>query len=465
MNKKTDDFLNYIKGKRVALLGFGISNSSIVDFLLGAGAKVTVRDKKENIAGRDGYEARGVRFITGEEYLSGMDEDILFRSPGIRADTPEIAQAVAHGAVLTGEMEAFCTLFAGRIYAVTGSDGKTTTTTIIHKILTEEYKDTDKKIYLGGNIGFPLLSKIGEMSENDIAVLELSSFQLSTMKFAPHAAVVTNITPNHLNWHRDMAEYIECKKNIFRGMTGGRLVVNDGNDITRDFVNPAGETVRFSSKGKPRGKSVYLDGREIFFCDGETRKRIMSLDDIKLRGMHNVENYMAAIAALHGEVKTESILAVSRSFGGVKHRIELICEHGGVKYYNSSIDTSPTRSIAALVSFDEKLIVVCGGYDKHIPIEPLIPVLSERAKAVFATGQTGRELAEKLAAYSGAEKPAYISYTENFDDAVRSALAYAAAGDTVILSPAAASFDAFANFEERGERFRTIVKEYIEREK
>ena len=276
---------------------------------------------------------------------------------------------------------------------------------------------------------------------------------------------MTNITPNHLNWHRDMAEYIECKKNIFRGMTGGRLVVNDGNDITRDFVNPAGETVRFSSKGKPRGKSVYLDGREIFFCDGENRERIMSLDDIKLRGMHNVENYMAAIAALHGEVKTESILAVSRSFGGVKHRIELICEHGGVKYYNSSIDTSPTRSIAALVSFDEKLIVICGGYDKHIPIEPLIPVLSERAKAVFATGQTGRELAEKLVAYGGAEKPAYISYTESFDDAVRSALAYATAGDTVILSPAAASFDAFANFEERGERFRATVKEYIEREK
>lgn len=463
MNEKLNDFLNYIKGKRVALLGFGISNSSIVDFLLDAGVCLTVRDRKEEMAGREKYEARGVKFITGEAYLSGMGEDILFRSPGIRADTAEIAEAVSRGALITGEMETFCALFPGKIYAVTGSDGKTTTTTVIHKILSEEYRDTDRRIYLGGNIGFPLLAKIREADEKDIAVLELSSFQLSTMNFSPHAAVMTNITPNHLNWHKDMAEYIECKKNIFSHMTGGRLVVNAANEITRDLENPRGETVRFSSAGKPGGKSVYCEGREIFSSDGERKERIMSFDDIKLRGMHNVENYMAAIAALYGEVSLDSILAVSRSFAGVKHRIELVSESGGIKYYNSSIDTSPTRSIAALVSFDEKLIVICGGYDKHIPIEPLIPVLADRARAVFTTGQTGREICEKLRAYTedSVKKPKHISYTERFDDAVKAAFSYAETGDTVILSPAAASFDSFSNFEERGERFRALVNEHI----
>lgn len=463
MNEKLENFKNYIKGKNAALIGFGISNSSIAELLVSFGAHVSVRDKNENIAGREKYEAHGIKFITGKEYLSDIYEDVLFRSPGMRADTPEISSAVSRGAVLTGETELFCRLFPGKIYAVTGSDGKTTTTTIIHKILCEEYKNTDKKIYLGGNIGYPLLSRIEEATENDIAVMELSSFQLSTMKFAPHTAVITNITPNHLNWHKDMAEYIDCKMNIFRGMAGGRLVINDINDITRAFVNPCGETWRFSSKGKPQGKAIYLEGGEIFFTDGKNTERIMSLGDIKLRGMHNAENYMAAVAALFGEASMESVLAVSRSFGGVKHRIELICESDGVKYYNSSIDTSPTRSIAALSSFDEKLTVICGGYDKHIPIEPLIPVLAARAKAVFATGQTGRELCEKLSAYAAhaKEKPEHIGYSENFDDAVNAALCYAAAGDTVILSPAAASFDAFANFEERGEHFCSLVKKYI----
>lgn len=463
MNEKLEKFKKYIKGKSASLLGFGISNSSMADFLVSSGARVTVRDKNENIAEKEKYEARGIKFITGADYLCDISEDVLFRSPGMRADTTEITAAVSRGALLTGETELFCLLFPGKIYAVTGSDGKTTTTTIIHKILSEEYKNTDKKIYLGGNIGYPLLSHIEEADENDIAVMELSSFQLSTMNFAPHCAVITNITPNHLNWHRDMAEYTECKKNIFRGMTGGRLTVNDANAITRDFENPCGETWRFSSKGKPRGKAVYCEGRDIFFTDGEKTSRIMGFDDIKLRGMHNVENYMAATAALFGEVSMESVLAVSRTFGGVKHRIELICENDGVKFYNSSIDTSPTRSMAALSSFEEKMIVVCGGYDKHIPTDPLIPVLAGRAKAVFATGQTGVELCEKLALYceKSAQKPEKISYSANFDDAVNAAFCYAQPGDTVILSPAAASFDAFANFEERGEHFRSLVEKYI----
>ena len=459
MNGKLEKFSEYINGKTVALIGAGVSNMAAVDFLLSLGACLTVRDKQEDAEKASMLAKKGVATVFGEDYLADMTEEVLFKSPGIRPDVPEIAAAVEKGATLTSEMEVFLSLCPCKIYAVTGSDGKTTTTTLVSKILEKEYEKRGKgKVYLGGNIGTPLLPFLPDMTADDAAVVELSSFQLFAMSVHIDTAIVTNVTPNHLNWHVDMAEYTEAKAKIFENQTSAdRLVLNAENDITLGFSDIAkGGVTLFSSKNKIEGRrGIYLDGEDIFYCDGEKTSYVMSRNDIKLPGMHNVENYMAATAALMGDVSADSVICVARSFGGVAHRIELVREVGGVKYYNSSIDTSPTRTAAALGSFKEKLIVIIGGYDKKIPLEPLVPLLKERAKFVSATGATGEKIMSLL--LDSGYPCDKIVYTSDFEGAVNVAAREAKDGDTVILSPACASFDAFKNFEVRGNRFKELV--------
>ncbi len=459
MNNKIKAFAEYIKGKNVALIGAGVSNMAAVDLLLSMGAHLCLRDKRQDEAKANMLEAKGAKVFFGENYLEGIYEDVLFKSPGIRPDVPEIAAAVSRGAVLTSEMEVFLALCPAKIYAVTGSDGKTTTTTLVSKMLEAEYAKSGKgKVYLGGNIGTPLLPYILEMSADDAAVVELSSFQLFAMSAHIHSAIVTNITPNHLNWHVDMDEYTEAKAKIFELQTeNDRLVLNAENDITLSFAERAkGSVTLFSSRKSIVGTcGIYLDGEQIVYFDGSEKTPVMERVDIKIPGIHNAENYMAACACVWGEVSVETIKEVARTFGGVAHRIELVAEKNGVKYYNSSIDTSPTRTAAALRAFDEKLVVIVGGYDKHIPLEPLAPLLSEHAKFISATGDTGEKIM-KIMLDSGypCDK---IVYTKEFDGAFAAAVNAARCGDTVILSPACASFDAFKNFETRGEYFKTLV--------
>jgi UDP-N-acetylmuramoylalanine--D-glutamate ligase len=460
MNEKLEKFSDYINGKTVSLIGAGVSNMAAVDFLLSMGARLTVRDKQEDAEKAAFLAAKGVNTVFGESYLAGMNEEVLFKSPGIRPDVPEIADAVERGAVLTSEMEVFLALCPCKIYAITGSDGKTTTTTLVSEILKKEYEKRGVgKVYLGGNIGTPLLPFLPEMSACDAAVVELSSFQLFAMSAHIDTAIVTNVTPNHLNWHVDMDEYIFAKAKIFENQSVcDRLVLNAENDVTRGFAKDAkGAVTFFSFASEPEGDAVFLREDEVFHKCGEKLTRVMSRSDIKIPGNHNVENYMAAVAATWGEVSLSSVLDVARNFGGVAHRIELVREHMGVKYYNSSIDTSPTRTAAALNSFKEKLIVIVGGYDKKIPLEPLVPLLTDRAKFICATGATGEKIMQ-LMLDSGypCDK---IVYVKEFDGAFCAAANAAAEGDTVILSPACASFDAFKNFETRGNRFKELVNE------
>jgi UDP-N-acetylmuramoylalanine--D-glutamate ligase len=383
---------------------------------------------------------------------------VIFKSPGIRYDIPELLEAAERGCTVTSEMEVFLSLCPARIFAVTGSDGKTTTTTLVSEMLKKTAEREGARVYLGGNIGTPLLPYLPEMTEKDYAVLELSSFQLHTMKCAPISAIVTNVTPNHLNWHTDMAEYTESKKNIYKNQSAAcRITLNAENEITRGMASEvSSEVTLFSSKGKPwDGRCCYLeDGVIHYHADGKTQA-IMSRSDIKIVGMHNVENYMAAISAVFGYVSPEDMREVARTFGGVRHRIELVAEKGGVRYYNSSIDTSPTRTLAALASFEEKLIVIVGGYDKHIPIEPLIAPLAEKARYVVGTGDTGMQVLDALIKADFPRKQ--TAYLGDFDTAVRFAAGMAREGDIVLLSPAAASFDAFPNFEKRGDRFSELV--------
>ncbi len=460
MNEKLKAFKAYIAGKTVALVGMGISNRAAVDFLLSCGAHLTARDKNpapsEEI--REFLALRGVKMIYGDGYLSEFDEDVIFKSPGIRYDIPELLAAAEKGCVITSEMEVFLSLCPAKVFAITGSDGKTTTTTLVSEMLKKTAEKEHARVFLGGNIGTPLLPYLPEMNERDYAVLELSSFQLHTMKFSPLSAIVTNVTPNHLNWHTDMEEYTESKKNVYQNQSeNARLVLNYENEITRAMADEANAKVTcFSSKGQPKSeRSCYLENGVIYYFDGEAYP-VMRRDDIKIVGMHNVENYMAAISAVWGYVSPEDMREVARTFGGVRHRIELVAEKNGVRFFNSSIDTSPTRTLAALASFEEELIVIVGGYDKQIPIEPLIAPLAQKAKYVVGTGDTGIQVLDALIKADFPRKN--TAYLGDFDTAVRFAASVAKEGDTVLLSPAAASFDAFPNFEKRGDRFCDLIK-------
>lgn len=462
-------FKEYIKDKRITVVGIGISNTPLIDFLLKSGAAVTARDIKTadklgNLAPE--LEEKGVKLILGEGYLDGIDEEIIFKAPGIRGDLPQFVEAVKNGAVLTSEMEVFFEVCPCKIFGVTGSDGKTTTTTLTYMLLELEAKrnNSDVKVWVGGNIGKPLLPDVDNIKETDLAVVELSSFQLQNMKKSPSFSAITNVTPNHLNWHTDMDEYTLAKENIIRGNECRRAVLNYDCAVTRDMgVRIGGDVIYFSGSGVPACgfEAVYEhDGVIVHRTKEGSVKEILAVSDIKIPGRHNVENYMTAIALTLGYVSKETVLEIAKNFGGVEHRCEFVRELEGVKYYNSSIDSSPTRTAAALSSFKDKVIVICGGYDKNIPFEPLAKPLCDHAKTVVLVGATSAKIKAALTSYDEYNGSPEIIEADSFESAVNSARYAAKSGDTVILSPAAASFDMFKNFEERGKVFKDIVNNF-----
>ena len=440
------------KNKKCTVIGMGVSNTPLVEWLLKKEAIVTVRDKK----GYDGLTDkakslidRGVELIGGEDYLCDIDADYVFRTPGLRYDHPELIKACEKGAVLTSEMELFFELCPCHIAAVTGSDGKTTTTTLISKLL-----GTIAKVYLGGNIGQPLLSFVEEMKPEDWAVLELSSFQLHTMKRSPEIAVITNLSPNHLDYHKDYGEYVDAKKNIFlHQKPGDKLVLNYKNEDTRALSSLAADGVNL----------LYFNGNEgVVEKDGAIyvgEDKILDTKDILLPGHHNIENYMAAIGATYPLVSKEPIAELAKSFGGVEHRLELVRVKDEVKYYNSSIDSSPSRTTAALSSFTQKVICILGGYDKKIPFEPLAKPLCEHCKLAVLTGATRDKIRIAVENSEEYKRSPFEMITEpDFDKAVECAVANAKPGDIVVLTPSCASFDAFPNFMKRGEHFKELIR-------
>lgn len=456
------EYLKELQGKNVAVIGIGVSNQPLIELLLAHGISVTACDKKSRQtlgALADRLESQGCRLRLGEAYLQGLEADVIFRTPGIRPDLPELSAAVSRGSLLTSEMEAFFEVCPCPIIAVTGSDGKTTTTTIIAELL----QAAGKTVHLGGNIGHPLLAETGRMQPADAVVLELSSFQLMTMASSPHIAVVTNLSPNHLDVHRDYAEYIAAKENIFTHQEEQDIAVfNADNDVTRTFAERARGAVRMFSRREAVERGAYLgpdcsgDRGAIWISNEKGRRMVLPLPDIKLPGVHNVENYMAAIAALDGIVPDEVIRRFARSFGGVEHRIELVRTLRGVRWYNDSIASSPSRTIAGLRSFDRKLILIAGGKDKGISYDALGPEVNDHVKLLILCGATAgviRRAVEQAENYAGLE----IIDAEDYREAVPLAQSRAEEGDVVMLSPASTSFDRFANFMERGRAFKEIV--------
>ena len=457
------DYIESLRHKTVAIIGIGVSNTPLLELLLAEGIRVTACDKRsrEQMGEQaEHLEQLGCELHLGVDYLKDLDADVIFRTPGLRPDVPEIAACVDRGAVLTSEMEVFFEVCPCTIIAVTGSDGKTTTTTIIAELL----KAAGKRVWVGGNIGHPLLCEADGMLATDYAVLELSSFQLMTMKHSPHIAVVTNLAPNHLDVHRDMAEYVAAKENIFRHQSGEDVAVfNADNDITAEQSRRAPGRARLFSRQGEVADGVFLRGEDIVCRSGGHERVVMTTGDIKIPGVHNVENYMAAIAAVDGLVPDEVIRRFAREFGGVEHRIELVRTYRGVRYYNDSIASSPSRTIAGLRSFHEKVILIAGGYDKHIPFDVLGPEIVEHVKLLVLCGATAdkiRAAVEKAPGYQPG-KPEILDVTP-FTAAVEAARDRAQPGDVVTLSPACAAFDQFKNFAERGKFFKSIVNGWQE---
>ena len=457
------DYIESLRHKTVAVIGIGVSNTPLLELLLAEGIRVTACDKRsrEQMGEQaEHLEQLGCELHLGADYLKDLDADVIFRTPGLRPDVPEIAACVDRGAVLTSEMEVFFEVCPCTIIAVTGSDGKTTTTTIIAELL----KAAGKRVWVGGNIGHPLLCEADGMLATDYAVLELSSFQLMTMKHSPHIAVVTNLAPNHLDVHRDMAEYVAAKENIFRHQSGEDVAVfNADNDITAEQSRRAPGRARLFSRQDEVADGVFLRGEDIVCRSGGHERVVMTTGDIKIPGVHNVENYMAAIAAVDGLVPDEVIRDFAREFGGVEHRIEPVRTYRGVRYYNDSIASSPSRTIAGLRSFREKVILIAGGYDKHIPFDVLGPEIVEHVKLLVLCGATADKIRAAVENAPGYEpgKPEILDVTP-FTAAVEAARDRAQPGDVVTLSPACAAFDQFKNFAERGKFFKSIVNGWQE---
>jgi UDP-N-acetylmuramoylalanine--D-glutamate ligase len=453
-----DEYLKGLKGRRVGVIGVGVSNMPLIETLLSHGVSVTACDRRgieDMAADAEKLTAMGASLRLGPEYLDNLDFDVIFRTPGLMPFEEHLAAAKSNGRIVTSEMEAFFEVCPCRTIAVTGSDGKTTTTTIISELL----KAAGYTVHLGGNIGHPLFSEVPDMNPSDFAVLELSSFQLHSMTCSPDVAVITNVSPNHLDKHPDFQDYVDAKSFIFQNQRAdARLILNRADGHTEYYASKAPSSVAFFSRGKAVENGAFSDKGEIFCARDGLTEKIMDVSDIKLPGEHNVENYLAAFAAVDGLVPSDVCRSVAMTFAGVEHRLELVRVLNGVTYINDSIGTSPTRTAAGLHAMKTKPILIAGGYDKHIPFDGLGDEICLYCKSVFITGATSGKILDaiKNSKYFYPKK-LKITVIDDFTQAVLEASASAEPGDIVLLSPACAAFDKFKNFMERGKYFKELV--------
>ena len=461
-NTKLDEFNKTISNKRVAIIGLGVSNLPLIDYFKKLGSSITVFDNREeekiekNIL--EDLKNKDIRGYFGKDALKDLiGFDYIFRSPSCMPSIPEIEKEVEKGAILTSEIEKVLELSPSHIIGITGSDGKTTTTTLVYEIL----KNAGYKCFLGGNIGTPLFTQIKDMKPDDYVVLELSSFQLVDMKISPQISIVTNITPNHLNVHKDYQEYIDSKKNIYLHQNeDGILVINKDNEITREFYKDAPGKVRFFSHKEILDNGVIFDEKDktIKVCNDGVRKHLIKQKEMLLKGEHNCENACSAISATLGLVKEDTMIDTIQNFTGVEHRLEFIRKINGVKWYNDSIGTSPTRTIAGLNSFDEKIVLIAGGYDKHLDYTPIGKPIVDNVSKLILMGDTAEKINEAVKnELEKQSKTMPIYRCSTLEEVAKKAKEIAKEGEIVLFSPASASFDMFKNFAERGDKFKEIV--------
>ena len=462
INEKLVEFNNYLNRRKIAIIGLGVSNLPLLDYLYECKAKVTVFDDKEidQIPKEvmDKITRYTFKFSLGKNSLSKLvGFDLIFRSPSCLPTNPALSAEIDRGAIVTTEVEMLMKIAPCKIIGITGSDGKTTTTSMIYEIL----KKAGYRCHLGGNIGYPLFTKLNNIRPEDIVILELSSFQLMGMDISPQISVITNITPNHLNIHKDYEEYINAKKNIFKYQNEDDiLVTNYDNYVTKKISKEAkGKVIYFSSKEK-LDDGYIVDGEVIKECDDSLRKHVLSVKDVKLKGVHNYENICTAIAATKTLVDMDTAIKAIKDFDGVEHRIEFVREVFGAKWYNDSSSSSPTRTISGLNSFDEDIILIAGGYDKNLDYTPMAKPIVDKVKTLILLGQTSGKIFDVVKEeLDKQDKLLDIYICNNLQDAVTLARKYAKAGQVVLFSPASASFDMFKNFADRGDKFKKLVNE------
>ena len=461
LNEKLEEFENWIIDKKVAVIGLGVSNLPLLDYLYEKKAIISVFDDrtreeldKEAVEKIDKYYLEA---FLGEDNLKNLvGFDLIFRSPSCMPFKPELEEEKKRGAILTTEIEMVLRLSPSQVIGITGSDGKTTTTSLVYAIL----KEAGFNCFLGGNIGIPLFTKIKDMQEQDKVVLELSSFQLMDMNISPSISIVTNVSPNHLNIHRSYEEYIDAKANIFKSQDkNGIVVLNEDNDITRGFKDKAkGKVVLFSRKEKLKNGVIYDDeDKNIKIIEDGEETIVINTKDVILRGLHNYENICAAVAACKSIVDIDVIKEAIKKFKPVEHRLEFVREIDGVKWYNDSIGSSPSRTIAGINSYDENIVLIAGGYDKNLDYKPLAKPVIEKVETLVLMGQTADKIEKAVREEGKDKKLPNIIHASSLEDAVNKARENAKSGSVVLFSPAAASFDLFKNFMERGNKFKEIV--------
>ena len=463
-NKKLEDFESKLKNQKIAVIGLGVSNIPLIDYLYQKNANVTVFDDREeekleqNVINK--IKDYGFKFYLGKGNLNNLKGfDLIFRSPSCLPTKPELIEEKNRGAIVTTEIEQLIKMAPCKIIGVTGSDGKTTTTTLTYEIL----KNAGYKVYLGGNIGIPLFTKLSEIEPDDIIVLELSSFQLMGMEISPEIAGITNITPNHLNIHKDYQEYIDSKKNIFKYQDeNGVLVLNADNDITnscRDEAN--GKVIMFSSTKKLENGFI-VDNGIIKECEDGIRRHIIDTKDLKLKGEHNFQNICTALALTKGLVDIDKAVDTIKEFSGVHHRLELVRVIDGVEWYNDSASTSPTRGISALNAFDNKeIVLIAGGADKNLDYTPIGRPIVENVRCLILIGQTANKIYEAVKKELELQnKNLDIHMCESFKQSLDLAKRVAKSGQIVLFSPASTSFDMFKDMYDRGDRFKEEVMKF-----
>lgn len=461
-NEKLKEFNEYIRFRKVGIIGLGVSNLPLLDYMFEKKARVTVFDERQreelNKEALEKINKYGFELIIGKDCLKYLKNfDIVFRSPSCLPTKPELVEEENRGAIITTEIEMLMKMCPCKIIGVTGSDGKTTTTSLINSIL----QKAGYKTFLGGNIGTPLFTKLHEIKPEDVLVLELSSFQLMGMEVSPDIAVITNITPNHLNIHKDYNEYIEAKKNIFKYQNeSGITVLNYDNEITRNCAKEVPGKVIFFS-GKEKLDSGYIVNNGIIKqCEDRVRKHILDTKEVVLRGEHNYENIATAIAATNTLVDIEDAIDSVKEFKPVEHRLELVRKIDEVKWYNDSVSSSPTRTIAGLHSFDEDIVLIAGGYDKNLDYTPIAKTIVEKVKTLILLGQTSGKIFDAVKKELEVQhKNLDIYMCDSLEETINIAKKYAKSGQIVLFSPASASFDMFKNFADRGEKFKKLVNE------
>lgn len=459
-NEKLIEFENYIKNRKVAIIGLGVSNLPLLDYFYNKKSIVTIFDGRElekipkDVA--DKIKRYKMEIYTGKDYLSNLNGfDLILRSPSCLPTTPELEKEAERGAIVTTEIELLMKMCPCQIIGITGSDGKTTTTTLIYEVL----KNAGYKTYVGGNIGTPLFSKLNEIMPNDKVVLELSSFQLMGMDISPDIAVITNISPNHLNVHKDYQEYIDSKKNIFKFQNeDGILVLNYDNEITRECSKEAnGKVIFFSSKEKI-DQGYIIDGDIIKKCEDKLRKHIVNTKELILRGIHNYENVCSALAATSTLVDEERAIGIIKKFPGVEHRIEFVKEIDNVKWFNDSASTTPSRGISALNSFTEEIVLIAGGADKNLDYTPVGKPILDKVKTLILMGQTAEKIFNSVKQEEEKQnKEISIYMAKDLQEAVNLARRYAKPEQIVLFSPASTSFDMFKDMYDRGRKFKEII--------